>query len=568
MSICACTGTVTCDGVSDTSQSISILQTWPRHLERAPTAVTAGTVKRLLKDLVPTKAPGPDDITPSELKMVADKISSTVSILFNESLSSGLLPTQFKMAKLFPLLKPGKKDTSLPSNHRGISLTCILSKVMEKIVHEQVTDYLTECGALSEDQYGFRKGRSCPDLLLTAVDDWCLAKDAKQYTAVAFVDLSKAFDCVRHDLLLQTLQSHGLGGTVLKWFHHYLTDRQQCIMLQDPPLTFNCSKGVPQGSVLGPLLFNLYVSDVGRIAKKLKASLPSFADDFTLYASRATPVAACRVVSETLTELKDALEDRGLVISCEKTVAMLIPPNPHLTASFVNCTITCGDTDLKFVHQTRLLGIIVDSALSWSAQVDNVCRKVGRKIGALRRSFRQLTQYARRKFLLSVIQPDLEYAAFVYVPLMSVGLRSRLEAVWRRAVRCAAGASFQHELPPLLKEMNLTDIRHRWIVQYLTFTRRCHIRSAPPTACAKLSSTSHCHATRGNAYSYRPFRASRQAGTVSFSNRAPLLWNALSPKIRETSSPAAFKQRCLAMLQQSSEHEQFMTLCLNIPQIG
>ena len=128
---------------------------------------------------------------------------------------------------------------------------------------------------------------------------------------------------------------------------------------------------------------------------------------------------------------------------------------------------------LKFVHQTRLLGIIVDSALSWSAQVDNVCRKVGRKIGALRRSFRQLTQYARRKFLLSVIQPDFEYAAFVFVPLMSVGrLRNRLEAVWRRAVRCAAGAGFQHELPPLLKEMKLTDTRHRWIVQYLTFTRR------------------------------------------------------------------------------------------------
>ena len=113
-----------------------------------------------------------------------------------------------------------------------------------------------------------------------------------------------------------------------------------------------------------------------------------------------------------------------------------------------------------------------------------------------------------------------------------------------------------------------TDIRHRWIVQYLTFNRRCHIRSAPPTACAKLSSPSHCHATRGNAHSYRPFRASRQAGSVSFLNRAPLLWNALTPEIRETSSQAAFKRRCLAMLQQNSEHEQFMTLCLNIPEFG
>ena len=151
---------------------------------------------------------------------------------------------------------------------------------------------------------------------------------------------------------------------------------------------------------------------------------------------------------------------------------------------------------------------------------------------------------------------------------MSVGLRSRLEAVWRRAVRCAAGAGFQHELPPLLKEMKLTDIRHCWIVQYLTFTRRCHIRSALSTACAKLSWTSHCHSTRGNAHSYRPFCASRQAGSVSFSNRALLLWNALSPEIRETSSPAAFKRRCLAMLQQNSEHKQFMTLCINIPEIG
>ena len=169
---------------------------------------------------------------------------------------------------------------------------------------------------------------------------------------LTWVRLSTAYDMICCCRLCKAMV---LGEQCWSGSTTYLTDRQQCIMLQNPPLTINCSKGVPQGSVLGPLLFNLYVSDLGRIAKKLKASLPSFADDFTLYASRATPAAACRVISEALTKLKDALEDRGLVISCEKTVAMLIPPNPYLTASFVNCTITWGDTDVKFVHQIRLL---------------------------------------------------------------------------------------------------------------------------------------------------------------------------------------------------------------------
>ena len=164
--------------------------------------------------------------------------------------------------------------------------------------------------------------------------------------------------------------------------------------------------------------------------------------------------------------------------------------------------------------------------------------------------------------LASPIQPDLEYAAFVYVPLMSIGLRSHLEAAWRRAVRCAASTGFQQEFPALLKEMNLTDIRQPWIVQYLAFTCRCHIKFASPIACAKLSSPSHCHSTRGSTSSYRPFCAPRQAGSVSFSNRALLLWNALSHEIREASSPAAFKRWCLAMLKQNSEHKQFMTLCL------
>ena len=183
---------------------------------------------------------------------------------------------------------------------------------------------MTKNGVFSEYQYGFRKARSCSDLLVATIDDWHLAQDANKFTAIAFIDLSKAFDNVRHATLLLMLQKFGLGGTVLQWFFNYLFNRQQRIHLQVP---FTTSKGVPQGSVLGPLLFNIYVSDLADLATAHGARLPSFADDFTLYASSESPTAACDHVSSVLRRLKSCLDDRGLEINSGKTVAMLISPS-------------------------------------------------------------------------------------------------------------------------------------------------------------------------------------------------------------------------------------------------
>ena len=324
-------------------------------------SVSAAEVKRMLSDLVTSKAPGPDGILPSDLKLVAGEVAPTIAILFNESLATGLLPEQFRMANLVPVFKPGKTDTSSANNYRGISLTCILSKVLEKIVFNQLNDYLTQCGALSDNQYGFRRGRSCADLLLTTLDDWYLAQDAKKFTAIAFIDLSKAFDNVRHELLLLTLQKVGVNGTVLAWFYNYLNNRQQQIVTQESPSTlFLCSKGVPQGSVLGPLLFNLYVSDLARLADERGASLPSFADDFTLYASCKDRVDACDTVSNVLGVLDKALGTLGLQINEIKSVAMLIPPQSD-KSSCENCKIVLRGSELNLVSETRLLGVIIEA---------------------------------------------------------------------------------------------------------------------------------------------------------------------------------------------------------------
>ena len=207
-----------------------------------------------------------------------------------------------------------------------------------------------------------------------AVDDWLLARDKKLHTAVVFIDLKKAFDNVQHQLLLLKLQQHGIGGTVLAWFWNYLSQRTQNVVLNGSSSNYFCSfKGVPQGSVLGPLLFNLYVADLHEIAQENRVALPSFADDMSLYCSRTTELEACKDASSALSVLHQAIQDIGLEINTEKTTSMIISPHRRSqTHQQAHCSIYCKDKKVSMVTESRLLGVIVDNNLTWSAHVDTV----------------------------------------------------------------------------------------------------------------------------------------------------------------------------------------------------
>ena len=502
--------------------------------------VTPRDVEDILMKLNLNKAPGPDGIRPSELRLVVEKISGTLSILFNESLATGEFPLDFKTGNIIPLLKPGKKDNASPGNYRGITLNNILSKVLEKLVLTQVTKFLEEHQVLDESQYGFRRSRSTVDLLTTVVDDWLLARDKKLCTAAVFIDLSKAFDNVNHQKLLHVLHQFQFGGLVLKWFQSYLEGRSQRIVLgSSSSESFGSSKGVPQGSVLGPLLFNIYVSDLAGIANRCETSLPSFADDMTLYCSRRTPQEACRVVSAAMRELDDALTDKGLVVNNEKTVSMIIQPvasvsldSSSVPSAFDNLSIQYKGNDIMRVSKTRLLGVTVDDNLSWNEHVDSVCLKLGRKVGALRRAFRQLTPAARRQYLLSVIQPDLEYASTAIVPSMSDHNRERLLKIWRRAVRCAAGLQFCDSIAGAVLSLRLTPLEQRWALQFSLTVRQCYKKIAPAELSNKLSRPSHAYGTRGRDTGLQPLLAKSRYGVNSFSYRAPLLWNYFPPSLK------------------------------------
>ena len=221
----------------------------------------------------------------------------------------------------------------------------------------------------------------------------------------------------------------------------------------------------------------------------------------TLYHSDISPVQASKSVSAAVSTLNNELMELGLPINIEKSAALYIHPSAPIrkvTSSTSTPTVLLNGTPIKIATEMRVLGVIVDNKLSWSPHVESVISKVCRKIGILQRNKHQLTHFARRLFYLAIIQPDLEYAAVSTVPFMSASLRGRLCSVWRRAVRCIAGADWQADAAPLMKNHRLTHIEHRWALQIALVTRRFIQRSAPLTLCNKLTFTDHSHRTRGS----------------------------------------------------------------------
>ena len=206
---------------------------------------------------------------------------------------------------------------------------------------------------------------------------------------------------VLHEHLLLALQACGISGTALRWFRNFLYDRQQRVVVNNKSSSFfTCNKGVSKGSVFGPLLFHIYVADSPSIAREHGAKMPSFADDMTLYCSHTSAALACSTVSAALKDTSRAPALRGLSpsINVSKTVAMVIAPHSRACQGLpTGVQLLLQNEEVKLVSQTRLLGIIIDDILSWSPHVDSICKKVGRKIGALRRTYWQLTPKARRQ---------------------------------------------------------------------------------------------------------------------------------------------------------------------------
>eukprot|EP00745_Piridium_sociabile_P027724 TRINITY_DN44613_c1_g1_i1.p1 TRINITY_DN44613_c1_g1~~TRINITY_DN44613_c1_g1_i1.p1 ORF type:complete len:604 (+),score=154.71 TRINITY_DN44613_c1_g1_i1:145-1812(+) len=247
--------------------------------------ISEAGVKKLLKGLNPNKAPGPDGISPRILKDLADEISPALTLLYQSSVNTGIVPRDWRTANVTPVFKKGERYK--PVNYRPISLTSIPCKILEHIVVSTIMGFAEANNILSEAQHGFRRGRSCESQLLGLVDELSGNMEKGKQTDVLVMDFSKAFDKVSHSLLIHKLRHYGISGQINTWIRNFLADRQQRVVVDGAASdAIAVESGVPQGSVLGPALFLFYINDLPR---QLSSTTRLFADDTLCHRTVSSP---------------------------------------------------------------------------------------------------------------------------------------------------------------------------------------------------------------------------------------------------------------------------------------
>ena len=382
-------------------------------------------IQTVLVGLDVNKATGPDKISARLLKETSTEIAPSLCKLFNKSLRTGIVPQEWKEANVVPVFKKGEAE--YVENYRPISLLSLVSKVLERCLLDSFKDQLYEI--VKSCQHGFRNGKSCTSNLLEVLDYIGSMLDNGSQIDVVYMDMSKAFDKVCHRRLLYKLSEFGFGGNLLQWFRSYLTDRRQRVTAlgatSDPlPVT----SGVPQGSILGPALFLLYVNDLPDAVEE--SHIAMFADDTKLYKKISGPADADSLQAD-LNRLDTWASDSGLVFNKSKCKHQIITRKIKPTES----SYSIKGNPLEVVLSERDLGVIISNNLTWNKQVLEQTSRANKLLGYIKRNTRYIQSIdVRRLMYLTLVRPLFGYATQIWAP-QSVELICRIEQTQRRATK-------------------------------------------------------------------------------------------------------------------------------------
>ena len=392
--------------------------------------ITQEQVSASIVALDSRKAIGLDGIGPRIIKSAANILSLSIAALINKSIATGKFPDKLKLAKVFPIHKSGSKSD--PCNYRPISILPTISKIFEKHVNKHLMAYMNKYNIIHESQSGFRRKHSCQTALVKLIDQWMAGIDKGDTIGSMFIDFRKAFDLVDHKILIQKLAAYRLSRSSLIWFISYLESRQQTIQYDKGMTTFsNILSGVPQGSILGPTLFLLFVNDLPLFLKHCYCVL--FADDTTIHYSSSDKNTINEEISTDLLQIVYWSQRNKLPINFDKTTYMLIRARKRINDTD-NLELNVGETNIKQVSKQKLLEIVIDKSLSWSQQIDNLCSILSSKISLLKHISAYVPQNVQKIYYQAYILPILDYGSNTWGSTSCANIE-RLSKLQKRAAR-------------------------------------------------------------------------------------------------------------------------------------
>ena len=397
------------------------------------------------------KSSGLDNISNVVIKHIAIFIAAPLVHIINLSFLTGCFPSELKIAKVIPIHKSGKRDVF--TNYRPISLLPVISKLIEFLMHDRLVSFIDKHDIIVDNQFGFRKKHSTSLASLIFTNDVSSAIDNKEDVVSLFIDLSKAFDTLDHTILLSKLNKYGIRGISLDWFKSYLSDRKQSVQYGGATSSVkSLSTGVPQGSVLGPLLFLIYINDICNSTTQFKYVL--FADDTTVYLTDKDYNNGITRAASEFSNLITWFNTNRLSLNLKKTKLMVFT---YKNVDYENIHIDLMNTSIRAEECTKFLGLLIDRKLSWKDHISYICNKVSRFTGI----FYRLKDYLPLHILLllynTLILPHLSYGIILWGNANPTTIH-RITIMQNRIFRLIYNAPFRSSTSPLFQASNCLNI--------------------------------------------------------------------------------------------------------------
>ena len=509
----------------------------------------------LLNSLRSLKKSSGNDILGMDRKLIvtaAPYIVNSLCQIINMSLSNGIVHDDWKIARVTPIYK-NEGDLNDEKNYRPISVISHIAKIVEQLICKQLVVYLEENHFISPDQSAYLKRRSTQTSLHRVIDDWLENTNEGEITGVCLLDISKCFDTIDHRLLIKKFDMYGIRGNEINWFSSYLTNRKQAVMCNGKLSNFQViDSGVPQGSVLGPFLFLLFINDITNFTTE-DSVVNLFADDSSLYASG-------KSVSEVRTKLQTCLDNismwyksNRLKINANKSKVMLIGTRCQLRSLNIDdFTIYYDNSPLELVSNAKYLGLYISSDLTWDVHIIRLCKMLYYHLSILRRLRKTVPQGLLLKIYKTYIQPKLEYGITLW-GCTTEGNLDKVQRVQNFAARLITGNFdyINYRGLELVKSLRLYTVRERrdFFLATLMFKS---IHGLAPTYLSDsivMNFDVNGYNTRStdtmDVYIPKP---NKEIYRNSLLYKGGIIWNSLPDEVKESSNIDEFKYNYAMMM--------------------